>query len=139
MSNWCLMGTASEDKVKQFKLRAPEDLLNRVAKLSETYDRRSANQVIVEVLTYYLDFWEQAEQARLKKISEQRVSVADPMTLDASLTKRSAEAGRDRTVDTLITEPLKIPIIGGLRVPEHPKVSGETLPSKAKSRGSKKS
>ena len=137
MSNWCLMGTASEDRIKQFKLRAPEDLLNRVAQLSETYDRRSANQVIVEVLTYYLDFWEQAEQARLKKISEQRVSVADPMTLEASLTKRSTEAGKDRTVDTLITEPLKIPIIGNLRVPEHPKASGETHPSKGK--GSKKS
>jgi hypothetical protein len=133
------MGTASEDKIKQFKLRAPEDLLNRVAKLSETYDRRSANQVIVEVLTYYLDFWEQAEQARLKKISEQRVSVADPMTLDASLTKHSAEAGKGRIVDTLITEPLKIPIIGDLRVPESPKVSGETPPSKAKGKGGKKS
>lgn len=133
------MGTALEDKIKQFKLRAPEDLLNRVAKLSETYDRRSANQVIVEVLTYYLDFWEQAEQARLKKISEQRVSVADPMTLGASLTKRSAEAGKDRTVGTLITEPLKIPIIGDLRVPGNPKASGETAPSKAKSKGSKKS
>ena len=133
------MGTASEDKVKQFKLRAPEDLLNRVAQLSETYDRRSANQVIVEVLTYYLDFWEQTEQARLRKISEQRVSVADPMTLEASLTKRSAEAGKDRTVDTLITEPLKIPIIGDLHVPENPKTSGETPPSKAKSKGSKKS
>lgn len=133
------MGTVSEDKVKQFKLRAPEDLLGRVAQLSETYDRRSANQVIVEVLTYYLDFWEQAEQARLKKISEQRVSVADPMTLDASLTKRSAEAGKDRAVGTLITEPLKIPIIGDLRVPENPKASGETPPSKAKGKGSKKS
>lgn len=133
------MGTASEDKIKQFKLRAPGDLLDRVAKLSETYDRRSANQVIVEVLTYYLDFWEQAEQARLKKISEQRVSVADLMTRDASLTKRSAEARKDRTVDTLITDPLKIPIIGDLRVPEHPKASGETAPSKAKGKGSKKS
>jgi hypothetical protein len=133
------MGTASEGKVKQFKLRAPEDLLDRVAKLSETYDRRSANQVIVEVLTYYLDFWEQAEQARLKKISEQRVSVADLMTLDASLTKRSAEAGKDRTVDTLITEPLKIPIIGDLRVLEHPKASSEAPSSKAKGKRSKKS
>src|SRR5947209_19912260 len=111
MSNWCPMGTTLKDKVKQFKLRAPEDLFNRIAQLSETYDRRSVNQVIVEVLTYYLDFWEQAEQAKLKKISEQRVSVADPMTLEASLTKRSAEAGKDRTVDTLITEPLKIPIM----------------------------
>jgi hypothetical protein len=132
------MGTNLEDKVKQFKLRAPEDLLNRIAQLTETYDRRSVNQVIVEVLTYYLDFWEQAEQARFKKISEQRVSVADPMTLEASLAKRSAEAGRDRNVDTLITEPLKIPIIGELRVPENPKARSETPRSKTKGKGSKK-
>jgi hypothetical protein len=134
------MGTTLENKVKQFKLRAPEDLLNRIALLSEKYDRRSVNQVIVEVLTYYLDFWEQAEQARLKKISEQRVSVADPMALGgASLTKHSVEASKDRTVDTLTTEPLKIPIIGDVRIPENLKANSETTHPKIKSKGSKKS
>lgn len=134
------MGTTLKDKVKQFKLRAPEELLNRMAQLSETYVRRSVNQVIVEVLTYYLDFWEQAEQARLKKISEQRVSVADPMTLDrVSSTKRSAEASKDRSVDTLIIEPLRIPIISGTSGPEKLKVTGKAAQPQPKGKGSNRS
>src|SRR5947207_1429217 len=103
------MDMTSEDKAKQFKLRLPEELLNRMIQLSEMYHHRSVNQVIFEVLTYYLDFWEQAEQAKLNKISEQRTSVADPMALAS--TKGSAEASKNRHGDKLIPEPLKIPII----------------------------
>ncbi len=127
------MGTNLEENVKQFKLRVPEELLSRITQLSERYNRRSVNQVIVDVLTYYLDFWEQAEQARLNKISEQRVSVADLMAQDR------ATASTPRPVDTFMTEPLKIPIIGITRAPERPKATGKTTHPRTKSKGSKKS
>ena len=127
------MGTNLEENVKQFKLRVPEELLSRITQLSERYNRRSVNQVIVDVLTYYLDFWEQAEQARLNKISEQRVSVADLMAQDR------ATASTPRPVDTFMTEPLKIPIIGITRAPERPKATGKTTHPPTKSKGIKKS
>src|SRR2546421_12671921 len=129
------MDTTSENSVKQFKLRVPEELLNRIAQLSETYDRRSTNQVIVEVLTYYLDFWEQAEQARLNKISEQRVSVADLTARDraSSAKRRSAEASNARPIDTFSTEPLKIPIIEGTRTPERTNATRKKAHSQHKS------
>lgn len=131
------MGTSSEAKIKQIKLRVPEELFHRIDELSERYHHRSANQIIFEVLTYYLDLWEQAEQAKLKKISEQRYSVANPMALDSS-TKGSLELGKDRHGDTFTPEPLKTPLAGGQRAPKQRRASNERSYHRTKGKGSKK-
>lgn len=56
----------------QYKIRISEELAERLDRLSTQYGRKSGNQIAAEVLENYLDFWEQAEMAKLSVIEQQR-------------------------------------------------------------------
>lgn len=49
-----------------FFLRPERDLVNRLEKLKDEFEKGSANQVAVEVIKDYIDFWAEAERAKKK-------------------------------------------------------------------------
>ncbi len=74
------MGINMTDE-KSFRLRAPEELLERIAALGEKYGGKSSNTVMVEILSNYADLWEAAEQARLDEIERQKARVLEERSL----------------------------------------------------------
>lgn len=57
---------------KGFFIRPERELINRLDRLSKEFKKGSANQVAVEVIVEYLDFWVEAEQARKDVLSKQQ-------------------------------------------------------------------
>lgn len=56
----------------QLLLRPSEELINRIERAAETYGYRSRNEVAVEVLETYFEFWELSQQAKQEMIEQQR-------------------------------------------------------------------
>ncbi len=52
---------------KGFFIRPPRQLINRLAQLADQYKKGSANQVAVEIINEYIEFWEEAEKAKKAK------------------------------------------------------------------------
>lgn len=63
--------TMTDDTV-QFLLRPRRELAKRLDSLAKQFRRKSGNQVAVEILEQYADFYAQAEQARLDVLTHQR-------------------------------------------------------------------
>ncbi len=61
----------------QFKLFLDEEIIGRLEKAANRYGRRSANEVAVEVITQYLDFWEYAESAKHAVFEQQRAFLVE--------------------------------------------------------------
>lgn len=61
----------------QYKVRIPEELVERLDALAEKYGRRSGNQVAAEVLEIYTSMWEEAESARMAVIEKQKTRLTD--------------------------------------------------------------
>lgn len=59
----------------QFLLRPSKRLINRLKALAEKYGKTSGQQVMLEVVEQYLDFWEEAEEAKQATIRGQRKSI----------------------------------------------------------------
>jgi hypothetical protein len=66
-------------KTDQLLLRPPVELIDRLEKAAEKYRKEASNrnQVAVEVLDQYLEFWEQAEEAKLAVMSQQRAGLLE--------------------------------------------------------------
>jgi hypothetical protein len=70
----------TNNETKPYKLRAPEELLAYIANLGKQYNR-SMNQLMVEILTIYAPFWEEAEKNKFETIRKQRVSSGSKKTI----------------------------------------------------------
>lgn len=57
---------------EQFKLRIPDELIAALVTAARNHNRRSAQQVAEEIIQTYLPFWEQAEQVKKNRVSQQR-------------------------------------------------------------------
>jgi hypothetical protein len=55
----------------QFKLTIDDDLLAQLKACAEDYEKPSANQVAVEILSQYLPFWRDAAELHRQVITEQ--------------------------------------------------------------------
>lgn len=56
----------------QYIIRPPQELIDKLRKLAGDYGRPSGNQLALEVITEYLDWWADAEQAKKDRRAEQR-------------------------------------------------------------------
>jgi predicted DNA-binding protein len=59
----------------QFLLRPNKRLIERLKNLAVKFGKASGQQVAVEVIEQYLDFWEEAESAKQATIKRQRESI----------------------------------------------------------------
>lgn len=66
---------SSTDMVKQFKMYLPEEKVAELDSAADRFHRRSGQQVAEEVINLFLIYWEQAEQAKLNRIEDQRESI----------------------------------------------------------------
>jgi predicted DNA-binding protein len=69
----------------QFLLRPNKKLIERLKMLAEKYGKPSGQQVMLEVVEQYLDFWEEAEESKQATIRRQR----GELNKKASAPKRS--------------------------------------------------
>jgi metal-responsive CopG/Arc/MetJ family transcriptional regulator len=60
---------------EQLLLRPSVALVEQLDEAVEKFGKRSRNEIAVEILETYFPFWEQAEQAKLDLIEEQRLGV----------------------------------------------------------------
>jgi hypothetical protein len=74
-------------KTDQFLLRPNDELIKKLRDAALRYNKSSGQQVALEVIEQYLDFWEKAEDKKLQEINRQRDS------LDAEL--KEANGGHD--------------------------------------------
>ena len=56
--------------------RLCDALVERLNQMARDYNRKSGNQIAAEILEYYADFWEHAEQAKLAMLEQQRAGLA---------------------------------------------------------------
>lgn len=63
---------AENKDTKGFFLRPERGLINRLAQLREEFKKGSANQVAVEIINEYIEFWAEAERAKQEVIEKQR-------------------------------------------------------------------
>jgi hypothetical protein len=70
-----LNSTMPKKDTEQLHLRPPRELINRLSELAVQFKKESANQVAVEVLREYLEFWARAEQAKYDTILQQKRAV----------------------------------------------------------------
>jgi len=61
----------------QLLLRPSEELISRIEKAAEAYGYRSRNEVAVEVLETYFEFWELSQQAKQEVIDQQRAMMIE--------------------------------------------------------------
>ena len=59
-------------KTDQFLLRLNVELIGKLKALAEKYGKSSGQQVAVEIIEQYVDFWEEAEEAKQEVIRRQR-------------------------------------------------------------------
>jgi predicted transcriptional regulator len=64
-----------ETSTTQFKVRISDALVERLNQMARDYNRKSGNQIAAEILEYYADFWEHAEQAKLAMLEQQRAGL----------------------------------------------------------------
>ena len=62
-------------KTEQFLLRPNDALIKRLKNDASKYKRGSGQQVALEVIEHYLEFWEKAEDKKLQEIKRQRESL----------------------------------------------------------------
>lgn len=62
----------SSKTTSQLLLRPSEELISRLERAAEAYGYRSRNEVAVEVLETYFEFWELSQQAKQEMIEQQR-------------------------------------------------------------------
>jgi hypothetical protein len=72
------------EKTIQVNVRMPEEMVQKLESAAQKYKRRSINQVSLEIIDYYLEFWIQAEEVKQGFISQQR-----------ELFSRKINAGKD--------------------------------------------
>jgi hypothetical protein len=60
---------------EQLLLRPSVALVEQLDEAVEKFGKRSRNEIAVEILETYFPFWEQAEQAKLNLIEEQRTGL----------------------------------------------------------------
>ena len=60
------------EKTTQVNVRMPEDLVKKLEQAAQKYRRRSFNQVALEIIEDYLEFWIQAEEVKQGFIAQQR-------------------------------------------------------------------
>lgn len=60
------------DDTVQFLLRPKRELAKRLDTLAKQFRRKSGNQVAVEILEQYTDFYAQAEQAKQDVLTQQK-------------------------------------------------------------------
>jgi hypothetical protein len=63
-------------KRNQVNLRMTEEMVNKLESAVLKYKQRSLNQVALEILEDYMDFWIQAEEVKHKFIEQQRQAFA---------------------------------------------------------------
>lgn len=83
-------------KTEQFLLRPSDDLIERLRKAARMYKRASGQQVALEVIDQYLDFWERAEDKKLQEINRQRESLDTRLLKQANSREGSGESGSKR-------------------------------------------
>lgn len=125
-------GLALRSRVKgpsmteQYKLRITEDVIKRLDEIARRYGRRSGNQVAAEIIEQYLDFWEQAEQAKVGVLEKQRSVLSaggarakqGPTTTANSATSTTAAASTQAAIEPVnlsYPEPVRVPVISSPR------------------------
>lgn len=81
---------------QQFHIRPSREVVNRLEKLSEKFDRDSANQIAVEILRDYADLWEAAEQTKRDTILRQQEALTRAIQAEAlrrPIHEAAAESG----------------------------------------------
>lgn len=104
-------------------VRVPVEVIERIDALTETYGRRSRNEIAADVLETYLPFWEELERDRTASLTRQRSALQTPRTGGA------AAGDNFEPVDMFVPEPIRVPVIGGKRAPEKLKATGEMVPA----------
>jgi predicted transcriptional regulator len=74
---------------EQYKVRLDENVIKRLDQIAQRYGRRSGNMVAAEVIEQYLDFWENAEQAKVAVLEQQRAALLAPATGTRTVRKRA--------------------------------------------------
>jgi predicted DNA-binding protein len=75
-------------KTDQFLLRPSVELIEKLKALADRYSKSSGQQVAVEIIEQYVDFWEEAEEAKQAVIKRQRAAVGERVTKSKGGTKR---------------------------------------------------
>jgi hypothetical protein len=57
------------------QIRPLRETSNRLHKLAEAFKKESGNQVALEIIEEYLEFWVQAEQAKRDTITQQQLAL----------------------------------------------------------------
>ena len=70
-----LRSAMPKQDTEQLHLRPRREIINRLHELAEKFKKPSGNQVAVEVLEEYLEFWAKAEQAKYDTIRHQRNAI----------------------------------------------------------------
>jgi hypothetical protein len=80
-------------KTDQFLLRPSDELIKKLRDAAIKYKRGSGQQVALEVIEHYLEFWEKVEERKLQEISKQRESLDDELK-EANGGTGSGKAGK---------------------------------------------
>lgn len=72
------------------QIRPLRETSNRLHKLAEAFKKESGNQVALEIIEEYLEFWVQAEQAKRDTITQQQLALQG--AIKAALTRPLRDA-----------------------------------------------
>jgi predicted DNA-binding protein len=92
-----MVSIAPKMRTRAFMMRLNAEVVDELKTLAERYGRASANKVACEIIEQYMEFWQQAEQAKKGVFDHQRsvvLKTAEGALKDSSRIRRGGKSKR---------------------------------------------